>query len=238
MPAFTDLAGIPMTANVPLLKGWLREQAGFDGVIVSDYNAIAELIHHGVAADLAQAATLALKAGVDIDMMAGAYRHGLPVALDRGWVSVEEIDASVRRVLTLKLRLGLFDDPYRRGSAAQRPAALAARRRLARSVGARAIVLLKNAEVFCRCAAVCSASQSSAPSPTQARKCAALGGVPRRPTGRSPSSRVCAARSPIARCCMLRESTSTARISRGWRKRSRCARRRTPSCCAWAKRRG
>ena len=89
MPAFTDLAGIPMTANVPLLKGWLREQSGFDGVIVSDYNAIAELIHHGVAADLAQAATLALKAGVDIDMMAGAYRHGLPTALERGWVSVE-----------------------------------------------------------------------------------------------------------------------------------------------------
>ena len=146
MPAFTDLAGIPMTANVPLLKGWLREQSGFDGVIVSDYNAIAELIHHGVAADLAQAATLALKAGVDIDMMAGAYRHGLPIALERGWVSVEEIDASVRRVLTLKLRLGLFDDPYRRGAAAQKPAALASRRRLARSVGARAIVLLKNDE--------------------------------------------------------------------------------------------
>jgi beta-glucosidase len=146
MPAFTDLAGIPMTANVPLLKGWLREESGFDGVIVSDYNAIAELIHHGVAADLAQAATLALKAGVDIDMMAGAYRHGLPVALDRGWVSVEEIDASVRRVLTLKLRLGLFDDPYRRGSAAQKTATLASRRRLARSVGARAIVLLKNEE--------------------------------------------------------------------------------------------
>ncbi len=146
MPAFTDLAGIPMTANVPLLKGWLREESGFDGVIVSDYNAIAELIRHGVAADLAQAATLALKAGVDIDMMAGAYRHGLPVALDRGWVSVEEIDASVRRVLTLKLRLGLFDDPYRRGSAAHKTAALASRRRLARSVGARAIVLLKNEE--------------------------------------------------------------------------------------------
>ena len=146
MPAFTDLAGIPMTANVPLLKGWLREESGFDGVIVSDYNAIAELIHHGVAADLAQAATLALKAGVDIDMMAGAYRHGLPVALERGWVSVEEIDASVRRVLTLKLRLGLFDDPYRRGRAAQKPAALSSRRRLARSVGARAIVLLKNDE--------------------------------------------------------------------------------------------
>ena len=55
-------------------------------MIVSDYNAIAELIHHGVAADLAEAAALALKAGVDIDMMADAYRHGLPIALERGWV--------------------------------------------------------------------------------------------------------------------------------------------------------
>jgi beta-glucosidase len=144
MPAFTDLAGIPMTANVPLLKHCLREQLGFNGVILSDYNAIGELVHHGVAADLAQAATLALKAGVDMDMMAGAYRHGLPIALDRGWVSIKDIDTSVRRVLTLKLRLGLFDDPYRRGAAPPDPAALASRRRLARTVGARALVMLKN----------------------------------------------------------------------------------------------
>ena len=67
-----------MTANKALLHGWLRGRLGFEGVIVSDYNAIAELIHHGIAADLAQAATLALKAGVDIDMMADAYRRGLP----------------------------------------------------------------------------------------------------------------------------------------------------------------
>ena len=88
MPAFTDLAGIPMTANAALLKGWLRRRLGFNGVIVSDYGAVAELINHGIAADLAQAAALALQAGVDIDMMAGAYRHGLPIALDRGWVSI------------------------------------------------------------------------------------------------------------------------------------------------------
>jgi len=98
MPAFTDLAGVPMTAHVPLLHGWLRGKLKFDGVVVSDYNAIAELMHHGVAADLAQAAALALNAGVDIDMMAGAYRHGLPEALDRGWVTIAQIDESVRRV--------------------------------------------------------------------------------------------------------------------------------------------
>src|SRR6202140_3845260 len=76
MPAFTDLAGIPMTAHVGLLRQVLRDQLGFDGVIVSDYNAIAELMRHGVAANLTEAATLALKAGVDIDMMANAYRLG------------------------------------------------------------------------------------------------------------------------------------------------------------------
>ncbi len=144
MPAFNDLAGIPMTANAALIKGWLRRRLGFNGVIVSDYNAIAELIRHGVAADLAQAAALALNAGVDIDMMAGAYRHGLPIALDRGWVASADIDEAVRRVLTLKSKLGLFDDPYRRGSTPETAEAIWMRRRLARAAGARSLVLLKN----------------------------------------------------------------------------------------------
>ena len=148
MPAFTDLAGVPMTANVALLRGWLREKFGFEGVLVSDYNAVAELIHHGIAADLAEAATLALNAGVDIDMMSDAYRRGLPVALSRGWVAEAQIDAAVRRVLLLKERLGLFDDPYRRGATAETPAAITSRRQLARSVASRAIVMLKNEAVL------------------------------------------------------------------------------------------
>jgi beta-glucosidase len=144
MPAFTDLAGVPVTANKELLRGWLRGRFGFKGVIISDYNAIAELMHHGIAADLAEAATLALKAGVDIDMMADAYRRGLPVALERGLVTMIEIDESVRRVLTLKEQLGLFDDPYRRGAESESAAAVGRRRQLARVVGARALVMLKN----------------------------------------------------------------------------------------------
>jgi len=144
MPAFTDLNGVPMTAHIPLLRDWLRGEMGFDGVIVSDYNAIAELIKHGVAADLADAAVLALKAGVDIDMMADAYRKGLPIALEQGRVTIEEIDASVRRVLRLKEQLGLFDDPYRRGTTAESPAAVAERRALAREVAGKAVVMLKN----------------------------------------------------------------------------------------------
>jgi beta-glucosidase len=144
MPAFTDLAGIPMTAHKALLRDYLRGELGFDGVLVSDYNAIRELIQHGIAADIVEAAVLALKAGVDIDMMAEAYRKGLPVALERGLVAVDEIDESVLRVLRLKERLGLFDDPYRRGSSAEPAEAVAARRRLAREVAAKSLVLVKN----------------------------------------------------------------------------------------------
>ena len=117
MPAFIDVAGAPMTANAKLLQGWLRGVVGFDGVLISDYNAVAELLNHGVAADLVEAAALALNAGVDIDMTSGAYVQCLPEALERGLVTMATIDASVRRVLKLKERLGLFDDPYRRGSA-------------------------------------------------------------------------------------------------------------------------
>jgi len=159
MPAFTDIAGIPMTAHKALLRDYLRGELGFDGVLVSDYNAIRELINHGVAGDIVDAAVLALKAGVDIDMMAGAYRDGLPVALERGLVTIDEIDLCVRRVLRLKERLGLLDDPYRRGATTETPDAIEARRRLAREVGTKSLVLLKNAgdalPIAARSARVC-----------------------------------------------------------------------------------
>ncbi len=133
-----------MTANAKLLQGWLRGVVGFEGVLISDYNAVAELLNHGVAADLVEAAALALNAGVDIDMTSGAYVQRLPEALERGLVTMAAIDASVRRVLKLKERLGLFDDPYRRGSAPARAARAAERRELAREAARRAIVLLSN----------------------------------------------------------------------------------------------
>ncbi len=143
MPAFTELGGIPMTAHRGLITGWLRQERGFDGVVISDYHAIAELIRHGVAADLTEAAALALKAGVDIDMMSDAYNRGLPPALERGLVSMDEIDAAVRRVLKLKEKLGLFENPYR-GHGAEPEAAIARRRGLAREAAAKSVVLLKN----------------------------------------------------------------------------------------------
>ena len=144
MPAFTDLAGVPMTAHGPLLQDHLRGRLGFRGVVISDYNAIGELIRHGVASDLAEAAALALRAGVDIDMMAEAYRRGLPIALQRGLVDQAMIDAAVLRVLQLKERLGLFDDPFARGSAPARPGDIAGWRSLARNLGSRCAVMLKN----------------------------------------------------------------------------------------------
>ena len=143
MPAFHDLAGTPMTANAAVLRGVVRERWGFEGVIVSDYGAIAELMVHGVAADIAEAAALALRAGVDIDLMGDAYARGLPGALERGLVTIAEIDVAVRRILALKEALGLFDDPHRRGrelSAAQ----LASHREVARDAACRSIVLLTN----------------------------------------------------------------------------------------------
>jgi beta-glucosidase len=145
MPAFTDLTGVPMTANAAVLRGVVRERWRFDGVIVSDHGAIGELIAHGVAGDAAEAAALALRAGVDIDLMSGAYGRGLPIALEQGLVTVGQIDAAVRRVLRLKARLGLFDDPYHRSDAALAPPGQAkTHRELARDAARRSIVLLTN----------------------------------------------------------------------------------------------
>ena len=145
MPAFVDLNGTPMSIHAPLLRGLVRERWGFEGVIVSDWSSIAELLLHGIAAK-PEAAALALNAGVDIDMMGkGAYVDGLPEALDRGLVTMARIDEAVRRVLLLKLKLGLFDDPYRRCGSPEAVAAVGAqpaRRALAREAACKSIVLL------------------------------------------------------------------------------------------------
>ena len=144
MPAFTDLEGVPMTANAAILRDLVRGRWGFDGIYISDYNAIAELVPHGVAADIPAAAALALKAGVDIDMMASAYTNGLPVALERGAVTMADLDAAVRRVLAFKARLGLFDDPYRENAPALTAEQRAAHREAARDAARRSMVLLSN----------------------------------------------------------------------------------------------
>jgi len=145
MPSFNDIAGVPLTANVAILRDLVRGRWGFDGIMISDYNAIAELIPHGVAADVAQAAALALKAGIDVDLMASAYTNGLPTALQRGEIAMSDLDAAVRRVLAVKQRLGLFEDPYREGADALMTAERwAAHREAARDAARRSIVLLNN----------------------------------------------------------------------------------------------
>ena len=144
MAAFSDISGIPATAHVELLRTLLRERWGFDGLVVSDYTAIQELVQHGVAADLKEAAFLAFKAGVDLDLVSQAYVRHLPALVAEGRVGEAEVDMACRRVLTAKYRLGLFDHPFGRlgAGAAMRPTAES--RRLAREAAARACVLLQN----------------------------------------------------------------------------------------------
>ncbi len=142
MSAFNNVNGVPMTSHGKLLNGYLRRKLDFDGVIMSDYTAVTELVEHGVAADLVEAAALSLTAGVDMDMVSGAYLRCLPEALARGLVAEADIDAAVARVLRLKERLGLFDDPYRFATPAE--GVQEAHRQLALDAARRAITLLSN----------------------------------------------------------------------------------------------
>ena len=146
MVGFHDLAGIPCTAHRELLHGLLRERWGFDGLLVSDYTAIMELVNHGVAADEKEAAFLAFRAGVDIDLVAECYSRFLPALVAEGRIAEADIDAACRRVLAAKVKLGLFANPYRELDEERRVAVTLTRetRALAREAGARSCVLLKN----------------------------------------------------------------------------------------------
>jgi len=116
MTSFNELDGVPASANPFLLKTVLRDEWNFDGVVVTDYTSINEMIKHGSSVDQADAAAQALTAGVDLDMMSSAYVKHLKQLLAEGRVTMEQINRSVRNVLRLKEKLGLFDDPYRYGS--------------------------------------------------------------------------------------------------------------------------
>lgn len=146
MAAFNALDGVPMHANRPLIDGVLRKQLGFDGIVVSDYTGIMELMPHGVAANPTEAGILGLHAGVDIDMVSDIYRKELPAAVRAGRVPEAEVDAAVRRVLLAKLRLGLFDDPYRYcGHGREATDILTpAHRQAAREAARASMVLLRN----------------------------------------------------------------------------------------------
>ena len=112
MAAFNDLNGVPCTVNHHLLTEVLRQTYGFEGFVVSDANAIRECVAHGIAADDRDAGCQALRAGLDMDMGTNIYRNHLLDAVAQGAVPMEMLDLAVRRVLTVKTWLGLFDDPY------------------------------------------------------------------------------------------------------------------------------
>ena len=145
MTAYMDLNGIPATGNRWLFTEVLRDTWGFEGFVVSDANAVRNLLTHGFAADLTDAGARAVNAGVDMEMAISdaAYAH-LPEALEAGATDAETIDASVRRILEAKIRLGLFDDPYVDEDRAREVLADPAHRDVARVAAERSAVLLRN----------------------------------------------------------------------------------------------
>ncbi|HLU06148.1 MAG TPA: beta-glucosidase BglX [Woeseiaceae bacterium] len=146
MTSFNDLNGVPATANHYLLTEILRNRWRFDGFVVSDYTSVNELVPHGFARDEKHAAELSINAGVDMDMQGATFMKHLPGLVEQGRVDVETIDAAVRRILEMKYRLGLFEDPYRYSNEAREAAAIYADEHLeaARDVARKSIVLLKN----------------------------------------------------------------------------------------------
>lgn len=147
MAAFISLDGIPASGDRALLTDRLRRQWGFDGLVVSDYDAVPQLQLQGVAASAADAVRIALHAGIDVDLHSGTYLGQLPALVRAGKVPMAEVDAAVRRVLEAKYRLGLFQDPFRYGSErgrAERAVTSPQHRKLAREAARESMVLLKN----------------------------------------------------------------------------------------------
>ncbi len=146
MPAFTTVNGIPMSANKELVNDVLREKWGFQGITVSDWNAIHELINHGVAENGADAAVQGINAGVDIDMVGGDYMNNLAALVKDNKVPVALVDKAVARILKKKFELGLFDNPYKYCDSEKEKEELlsSANREAAREIARESIVLLKN----------------------------------------------------------------------------------------------
>ena len=144
MSGFHDFAGVPVAASRFLLTDILREEWGFNGLVVSDWNAVLELTQHGVAEDENEAALKALNAGVDIDMVSGVFLRTLAGLASQGLVSPQAIDEAARRILRVKFLAGLFERPYVDPQRAGRVMLTADHRALARRYAQEVIVLLKN----------------------------------------------------------------------------------------------
>jgi beta-glucosidase len=146
MNGYHELDGVPCGANRGLLTGILREEWGFDGVVVADYFSVRQLTeYHGVAVDAEDAASMAMTAGLDVELP-NTDCYGVPLrnALESGQLGQEVFETAVRRVLRLKFELGLFERPYVDAAEAARIRDDSRRRDLARHIAAKSLVLLRN----------------------------------------------------------------------------------------------
>lgn len=146
MTAFNEYDGVPATGNAYLLKDILKGEWNFQGFVVTDYTSINEMVHHGYARDDAEAGVKAVNAGVDMDLQGEVYFKYLIDLVDSGVVSMKTIDESVRRILDVKAKLGLFDNPYLYCDTARENEVLSnpETQALAREVARKSMVLLKN----------------------------------------------------------------------------------------------
>jgi len=146
MASFNEVDGIPATANRWLLTDVLRNQWGFQGFIVTDFTGINEMVNHGIG-DLQHVSALALKAGIDMDMVGEGFLTTLKKSLNEGKVTQAEIDQAVRLILEAKYRLGLFDNPYKYCDVKRAKTEIYTQqnRSIARSISSQSMVLLKNA---------------------------------------------------------------------------------------------
>ena len=145
MASFNEVDGIPATASKFLMTDVLRKQWGFKGFVVTDYTGINEMVDHGMG-DLKKVSSLAMNAGVDMDMVGEGFLTTLKKSIQEGKVTTAQIDAACRRILEAKYKLGLFDDPYRYCNE-QRAATEVftdANRKEARAIASQSFVLLKN----------------------------------------------------------------------------------------------
>lgn len=150
MTAFNTVDGVPATGNSKLMRKLLREDWGFDGILISDWGAVKELIAHGIAADEKEAALKAIKAGVDIEMMTSCYVKNLSELIENKEVNESLIDEAVLRILTLKQKLGLFENPYRAADPERESEIVFCdeHRTSARELAVKSCVLLKNEGVL------------------------------------------------------------------------------------------
>ncbi|MBN1456501.1 MAG: glycoside hydrolase family 3 C-terminal domain-containing protein [Sedimentisphaerales bacterium] len=144
MSGFNDLNGVPASGNKYLLTDILRDEWGFDGFVVSDWDSIKQLIAHGLAKDKSHAGIIGSTAGVDMEMHTHCYIENLPELAMNGAVSEDVLDTAVRRILRVKFRLGLFDNPYADPKLQDTNILTPEHREVARQAAKESLVLLKN----------------------------------------------------------------------------------------------